>query len=172
MGDSRQVKKLINDLSGENIMEIKNVHFLPNCGVECPNDSEIANGLNDFLNAGTNISNKSLYIPLQTVFSHDKSMFLHPKSHNEVRKIIDELDKKSSSVLDNISNILVKVSSEITVPYLTYIINLFFLNGKFSGTLAKAKIITLHMNSDKTDENSYRPMSLFITGSKISEKIM
>ena len=48
MGDSRRVYELLNDLSGKR-MENKNVHFLGNCGVECPNDSNIANAFNDFL---------------------------------------------------------------------------------------------------------------------------
>ena len=58
MGDSRQDYKLLNNISGKT-MESKNVHFLRNCGVDCPNDSESANAFNDFFaDAGINISSK------------------------------------------------------------------------------------------------------------------
>ena len=77
MGDSRHVYKLLNDLSGKS-MGNKNVRFLRNCGVECPNDSDIANAFNDFFaDAGLNISIKLPYVPLKTI-PHDKSMFLYP----------------------------------------------------------------------------------------------
>ena len=78
-------------------------------------------------------------------------MFLYPTSDNEVQKTIDELDNKSSSGLDNISNVQVKISSEVSVPFLTYLINLSFFNGKFPGALAKAKDIPLHKDGDKTE---------------------
>ena len=68
MGDSRQVYKLLNDLSGKS-MENKNVHFLRNCGVECLYDSDNANAFNDFFaDAGLNISSKLPYVPLQIMF--------------------------------------------------------------------------------------------------------
>ena len=169
MGDSRQVYKLLNDLSGKS-MENKNVQFSRNCGVEGHNDSDIVNAFNDFFaDAGINISSKLPYVPLQTIPSHDKSMLHYPTTDNEVLKTIDELDNKSSSGLDNISTVLVKISSEVTVPYLTYLINLSFFNGKIPGALAKAKVIPLHKDGDKTNENNYRPISLLITWSKIFE---
>ena len=79
------------------------------------------------------------------------------------KKTSDRLDDKSSSGLDNIGNVLVKISLEVTIPYLTYLINLSFINGKFPGALAKAKVIPLHKDVDKTDENNYRTISLLIT---------
>ena len=118
MGDSRQVYKLLNDLSDKSV-ENNNVHFLRNCGVKCPSDSDIANAFNDFFaDSGINNSSKLPNVPLQTIPSHDKSMLLYPTSNNEVQKTIDELDNKSSCWLDNISNVLVKISSKATVPYL------------------------------------------------------
>ena len=85
MGDSRQVYKLLNDLSCKSL-ENKNVHFLRNCGIECPNDSEIADAFSFFADAGINISSKLPYVPLHTIASDEKSMFLYPTSDNEAQK--------------------------------------------------------------------------------------
>ena len=175
MGDSRQVYKLLNDLSGKS-MEDNNVHFLRICGVKCPSDSDIANAFNDiFADSGINISSKLPYVPLQTIPSHDKSMFLYPTSDIEVQKTLDELDNKSSSGLDNIlvkiRNVLVKISSEVTVPYLTYLINLSFFNGKFPGALAKGKVIPLHKDGDKTDETIIGQHHCLLLGVKFLKEL-
>ena len=77
MRDSRQVYKLLNDIGGKS-MENKNLNFLRNCGVDCPNDNEIANTINKFFDAGMKISSKLPHVPLQTIPSHDKSMLLYP----------------------------------------------------------------------------------------------
>ena len=75
MEDSRQVYKILNDLSCKSMK--RNVHFLRNCGVDCTNDSEIANVFTDFFShAGINISSKLTYVPLQTIPCNDKSIFL------------------------------------------------------------------------------------------------
>ena len=104
-----------------------------------------------FADAGINFSSKLPYVPLQSISSHDKSMFLYPTSDNEVQKTVDDLDDKSSSGLGNISNVQVKISSDVTIPYLTYLINPSFINGKIPGAFAKAKVIPLHKDSDENN---------------------
>ena len=51
------------------------------------------------------------------------SMYLRPMTIDEVKEIFDNLDNKFSSGDYNISNVLVKLSSNITIPYVTQIIN-------------------------------------------------
>ena len=67
------------------------------------------------------------------------SMFLKPITVDEVRDIIDHLDNKYSSGDDDISNVIVKLSSSITIPYLTQIINKFFAEGTFPDELKRRK---------------------------------
>ena len=74
MGDSRQVYKLLNDLSCK-IRENKNIHILRNWGFESPNESEIAKAFLFVAGIGINILHKLPYNPLQTIPSQDKSMF-------------------------------------------------------------------------------------------------
>ena len=87
-----------------------------------------------------------------------------------IQKTIVDLVNKSSSGHDNVSDVLVKISPEVNIPYLTYLINLSFLNGTFPGALPTAKVIRLHKDGDKTDENNYRTMSLLITCYRVNEQ--
>ena len=100
------------------------------------------------------------------------SMYLKPITCDEVREIIDNLGNKFSSGDDDISNVLVKLSSNVTIPYLTQIINLSFEEGIFPDDLKKAKVIPLHNDGSKLDENNYRPISLLIVWSKIIERAL
>ena len=67
------------------------------------------------------------------------SMYLKPVTIDEVREIIDNLDNKFSSGDDDISNVIVKLSSNVTIPYLTQIINKSFEEGIFPDDLKKPK---------------------------------
>ena len=100
------------------------------------------------------------------------SMYLKPLTVNEVREIIDNLDNKFSSGDDDISNVIVKLSSNVTIPYLTQIINKSFEEGIFPDDLKKTKVIPLHKDGSKLDENNYRPISLLIVWSKIIERAL
>ena len=81
-------------------------------------------------------------------------MYLKPITCDEVREIIDNLYNKFSSGDDDISNVIVKLSSNVTIPYLTEIINLSFEEGIFPDDLKKAKVIPLHNDGSKLDENN------------------
>ena len=100
------------------------------------------------------------------------SMYLKPITVDEVREIIDNLDSKFSSGVDDISNVIVKLSSNVTIPYLTQIIHKSFEEGIFPDDLKKAKVIPLHKDESKLDENNYRPNSLLIVWSKIIERAL
>ena len=54
----------------------------------------------------------------------EKAMFLYEITENNVHKIIEDLDNKSSSDDDYISNLIVKSSKQTIVPYLTHLNNL------------------------------------------------
>ena len=76
-------------------------------------------------------------------------MYLKPITPDEVREIFDHVDNKYSSGDDDISNILIKISSSITILYLTQIINKSFKAGIFPDELKKAKLIPLHKDGSK-----------------------
>ena len=65
-------------------------------------------------------------------------MFLSVITENEIEKIIDNLENKSSSGDDLINNIIVKASKKEVVKVLTYLINRSFDEGAFPNLLKKA----------------------------------
>ena len=99
-------------------------------------------------------------------------MCLKPITVHEVRETIENLDSKLSSGDDDISNVIVKLSSNVTIPYLTQIINESFEGGIFPDDLKKDKVIPLHKDGSKLDLKNYRPISLLIEWSKNIERAL
>ena len=174
IGDSRQTYKLLNDTKGIT-RKSSQVPALNSCNARCtdPSGADIAEEFNTFF---TNVGPKLKYnikpVPLTKMDEVNHSMYLKPITCDEVREIIDNLDNKISSGDDDISNVIVKLSSNVTIPYLTQIINLSFEEGIFPDDLKKAKVIPLHKDGSKIDENNYRPISLLIVWSKIIERAL
>ena len=161
IGNSRQTYKLLNDIKGTTRKTSK-VPALNSCTARRndPSSADIAEEFNTFFtNVGPKLKENIKDVPLPKMDEVNHSMYLKPISVNEVREIIDNLDNKFSSGDDDISNVLVKLSSDVTIPYLTQIINKSF-EGIFPDDLKKAKVIPLHKEGSKLDENNYRPISL------------
>ena len=87
-------------------------------------------------------------------------------------KVITDMDNKLSSGVDSIGNSVVKVTSDEPVPYLTHLINLSFGHAVLPKLLARANVVLLHKERDKTDVNNYRSISILSIWSKVFERIM
>ena len=137
--------------------------MLNSCSERCtdPSSDDIAEQFNTFFtNVGPKLKEKIRHVPLPEMNEVNHSMYLKPITIEEVREIIENLDNKVSSDDDDISNVIVKLSSNITIPYPTQVINKSFGEGIFPYDLKKAKVINLHKDGSKLDENNYRPISL------------
>ena len=99
-------------------------------------------------------------------------MFLYRTTPSEINDIICQLDNKSTSGNDYISNQIVKASKNVTSPFLSFLVNLSFEKGIFPSVLRKAKVIRVHKDNSRLDENNYRPISLPILWSKVYERTM
>ncbi|KAG8311282.1 hypothetical protein J6590_108592 [Homalodisca vitripennis] len=100
-----------------------------------------------------------------------ETLSLYPATPEEVKKTIDSLKPKTSTGIDEISAKLAKsCKEEIAIP-LTTIINKSFQQGIFPSKLKIAKVYPKFKNGPTTEINSYRPISLLPTFSKIIEKI-
>ena len=118
-------------------------------GKEITKPSEIAEHFNDFFAAiGPKLS--SLIEDTQHKMrktSESQSMYLFPCTYFEVVQVINSIQPKHTSGIDEISNLFLKKAAYIIAPYLTYLINLSFNNGSFPSCLKFAKVLPLHKNA-------------------------
>ena len=89
----------------------------------------------------------AFHIPLHTVY--------------EVRKLITGLANKRSKGPNNMPTYLLKLGHPYIVETLTYIYNLCIEKNVFPKIFKTAKVIPLPKNTDRTDPNNFRPISLY-----------
>ena len=136
-------------------------------------DRDVADKFNYFFTTvGKGLQNDVSNVDRFNVEYVPYSILLKKTCEKEVLKVLNNLDNKSLSGDDNISNIIVKTSAKVVAPYLSFLINLSFAKGVFPKELCKAKVLPLHKDGSKHDENNYRPISLLIVWNKIYERIM
>ena len=139
--------------------------FLNDHNIEINDPNLIANNFNDFfVNVGPKLAKE---------FSHDTdefykylegnyndSIFLHETSPDEVNRIIDKLECKSSCGVDEIRSKVIKyVAPYVSVP-LSHIFNLTFATGKIPNDFKVALITPVYMASEKNILSNYRPISV------------
>ena len=169
IGDSRQIYKLLNNISGK-ILKFKKKNPLQSCLNLCGNstDADIADKFNIFFaNIGKTLKIDLLLIGRLNIVNVPFSINLFKTNTEEFLRITNSLDNKYSSGVDYISNTIVDVSSEVVAPYLAFTINLSFSKGLLLKNHCKAKIFPLHKERSRTAENKYQTMSLLIVWRKI-----
>ena len=103
--------------------------------------------------------------------NHD-TLFFRPCDEMEVLKLIHKLPNKNSHGYDNISNIMLKYTSDELVVPLCIIINQSLEVGQFPSEMKLADVVPLFKSKDRSLETNYRPISLLSTMSKILEKVV
>ena len=139
--DSRQTFKLLNEIRGKQEVSIS-LPILTSCTTDSnhsPSQSDIAETFNrHFITIGEKVQKDlpSLSPLLPDSVSH--SMVLYNTNVVDVNRVMDNLNNKSSSGVDYISNKIVKITSRITAPCFTCLINQSFDEGNFPSELSKA----------------------------------
>ena len=91
----------------------------------------------------------------------------------EIKRAIQRTRPKKAPGLDNVQNILLKNLPKKAIVQINYIFNACFLLSYFPTSWKKASILPIHKTGkDKLFPQSYRPISLLPTLSKIFEKII
>ena len=93
-------------------------------------------------------------------------------SESEILKEIQQLKNKKSVGLDGISVKVLKMSKDVIVRPITFLINKSITQGKVPNKWKIAKIIPLHKKGDRSISNNYRPISILSCLSKILEKVI
>ena len=141
-------------------------------------DIEISNGFNDFfVNVGPDLANNivapdNVNIDKFLNKRNVNSMFLTPITEDEILKIVQQFDDKSSTDSSSINMILIKEIFKFICKPFTDICNKSFINGVFPDKMKIAKVIPLFKSGDNDTFTNYRPVFLLSQFSKILEKII
>ena len=125
-----------------------------------------------FVSIGTSEKSYLPAKPLHGIPSKSFSMFVFLCEIVEIENIIDNLENKLSSAVDQINNIFLKVTKDSISPYICHLVNQSLKNGAFPEVLKLAKVIPKHKGDSKTDKNNYRPISLIPVWSEVFERVM
>lgn len=132
---------------------------------------QTANEMNNFfIGEGNkltkNIQNKK---PIDNIQELNRSIYLKKITEEETNKLIKSLKNKHSSGYDEISNHIIKQTTDEITVCITHIINNSLRHGIFPDKLKIAIVKPIHKKGDKEDYNNYRPISILPSFSKIME---
>ena len=165
---------LLKEIKGR-ITRSKKIPILFSCyeANQSPSLGDVAEKFNQyFVNVPNNIRQSINDVPPIPISDNDKSLYLYPVSTFEVEELIDSLAHKASSGDDGLSNIVIKLSAPVTVCFMKHIFNCSIFHDFYPESLKNAKILPLHKEGSKLEENNYRPISLLNVVSKIFERAM
>ena len=177
-GNVKKTWSMINDILHKNKQNTKLPIYFKHGEKKISDKKDIANKFNAFFtNIGKNLADKIEEVPHRhfsdyLVSKPNTKFEFQPVEIKEVNKIISQLDSKSSSGYDSISNILIKSIAEIISKPLTVIINQCLKISIFPNQLKKAKVVPIFKSGDDTLFTNYRPISLLPSTSKVVERVI
>ena len=107
---------------------------------------------------------------INSKISNDVSFEIPKINSSFVSSFLVSLDGTKSTGLDGIGPKLLKLAPNILSPSITFIINKRITSGIFPSVWKNAKVKPLYKSGAKGEVNSYRPISILPTLSKIIEK--
>ena len=147
--------------------------------IDDPN--KVANELNKWFKQKVDDLVKRIYKPkevdpfsrLRAKLQDKKLRFkLQPVNVTEVLSVLQDLKKKTSFGLDELSSEMLKVCKEELAGPLTLIINRSICSGVFPEMWKIAKVCPLLKKGDATDKKNYRPVALLCVAAMVLEKIV
>ena len=171
--------RIINETLGKTNQKNNLPIFIEHNNTLITDPNRISNTFNDyFANIGSDLAsnicadgNNEMY--KQYLLTQSQCTCKFEKIHeDDILKIINKMDNKSSSGYDMFSNKIIKaIKNEISKP-LTLIINQMLESGIFPDSLKIAKIIPLYKKGNINSITNYRPISLLPTLSKVFERVI
>ena len=156
---------------GEHISNIK----LPD-GSSLTDPSDIANHLNShFAGVGQKMAARvnDNGVPPEYYMTPTNSTFsLKTTTADIVAEITNKMSTNKATGLDGISSKILKVSSLVVAPALTYVFNKAIVRGIFPDEWKIARVSPLHKKASRCDSDNYQPISILPVISKVFERIV
>ena len=154
--NSKRLWRTINMIVGQTNDKTSVIEKIKHEQIDQYNPVNIANLFNNyFSNIGTNMvntiatSNKHHREFLSRTSRVLQSLVMHEVTELELNKIISSLPCKSSSGIDNMSNILIKKIKPTLVKPLMYICNMSIYEGTFPDRMKEAMVVPLYKAKEK-----------------------
>ena len=93
-----------------------------------------------------------------------------PVTEGQVLRLLHKLINGKATGVNNISNRVLKESTDIIGPSLTLIFDFYIVSRAFLDDLKMAKVTPAFRGGDRDDLGNYRPISVLPTAATISEK--
>lgn len=150
----------------------QSLSVLDSSGVLVDNPKLVSEAFSSFFaEVGNKVGGTQRFSDLSCINS-SSSLFLSPTNDEEVLQIIKALKSSKSAGIDFVSsNLLKDCATELVTP-LVHLINSSFAEGKFPSSLKLALIKPIFKKKgSQNDCNSYRPISILSTFSKVLERV-
>ena len=93
-----------------------------------------------FFDAPNEVCSTLPVVECPDIAMNSKSMYLYKVTDIEIYEIVNNPENKTSSGIDGINNVLVKLSATVVVRFLKHLINISFAAGIFPKILKYAKV--------------------------------
>ena len=100
----------------------------------------------------------------------NKTFSLNSCSTSEVQKLLENLEVKKATGLDNLPPKLLKLAARILAPSLTFIFNQSLSSGTVPLEWKLARVTPIFKTGKRQDVNNYRPSQLFLLSLRFSKE--
>ena len=112
-------------------------------------------------------------VPESYLISTDSTFSFKSCSSNEVRKLLEKLETKKSTGLDNLPSKMLKIAAGVVAPSLTFLFNQLISSGIVPAEWKLARVTRpIFKKGKRQDVNNYRPISIIPAVAKVFERII
>ena len=175
--DPRKTWQLVNELSSRQHMK-KVIADIEIGDIKISSASEMAEAFNcHFANIGHDLargipSADTDTVPESYLISTNATFSFKSCSPNEVRKLLEKLDTKKSTGLDNLPSRMLKIAAGVLAPSLAFLFNQSISSGIVPTEWKLARVTPIFKKGKRQDVNNYRPISIIPAVAKVFERII
>ena len=173
--DPRKTWQLVNELSSRQHMK-KVIADIEIGDIKTSSASEMAEAFNcHFANIGHDLARdipSADTVPERYLISTNATFSFKSCSSNEVRKLLEKLDTKKSTGLDNSPSRMLKMAAGVLAPSLAFLFNQLISFGIVPTEWKLARVTPIFKKGKRQDVNNYRPISIVPSVAKVFKRII
>ena len=171
----RKTWQLNNELSSRQHMK-KVIADIEIGDLKVSSASEMAEAFNcHFANIGHDLARDipaTDTVPESYLISTNATFSFKSCSSNEVRKLLEKLETKKSTGLDNLPPRMLKIAAGVLAPSLAFLFNQSISSGIVPTEWKLARVTPIFKKGKRQDVNNYRPISIIPAVAKVFEIII